>query len=415
MNNKRLQAGVAGIGGYANSHHEVMRALEEEGLLQVRSTCDPKASELLALQELLGFAERGVRVSPDFAGMFDQSLDLVSVSAPIHLHATMHRTCVDHGAACYLEKPPTLDPVELAAMIETDRRARQQTHVGFHLLHQPERLALKQRMVDGEFGTLRRAAFVGSWRRAVSYFQRNSWAGRLTLGDTPLLDSSFANAMAHYVNAVLFFSGSGGLYSWASPLRAEAELYRANAIQGADTIFVRAQLDNGVTCHIATTHACESEHEHREIYEFEHARVEIRLWQDAEILWADGRREALPMPDASLIGNVRSYISYLNGATDRANIRLEDCQAFVNLNALLYLAVPRIVEIPAAHLRSWPMPEYHTSALVAEGVAEAVEEFSRSGAFPSEQGVPWGQAGGESHIGEISRLGDAVAALSKAP
>lgn len=414
MNKTCLQAGVVGIGGYANAHHEVMRTLEEEGLLKVRSTCDPRADELLAQREEHRFEARGIRISPDFAGMFAEPLDLVSVSAPIHLHAMMHRACVEHGAACYLEKPPTLDPAELAAMIATDRQARKQTHVGFHLLHQPERLALKQRMVSGEFGSLRRAAFVGSWRRPQAYFQRNSWAGRLTLGGGLLLDSSFANAMAHYVNAVLFFAGADSLYAWASPVRAEAELYRANAIQGADTVFVRAELESGAVCHIATTHACECESDHREIYEFEHARVEIRVRRDADVIWADGRQEALPMPDASLEGNVRAYLAYLHGVTDRPNIRLEDCQAFVHLNALLYLAAPRIAPISGEHLRALALPNHDTQIMVAEGIDEAMVEFARSGAFPSDIGVPWGQKGGASDLRDLFRLGAAVAALSTA-
>ncbi|CAN5696877.1 Gfo/Idh/MocA family oxidoreductase [soil metagenome] len=412
MNKQILQAGVVGIGGYASFHHEAMQALEAEGLVKVRSTCDPKADELRSVQARYGFEARGVRVSPDIAGMFSEPLDLVTVSAPIHLHAAMHRTCVERGAACYLEKPPTLNPVELASMIEVDRIARKQTHVGFHLLHQSERLALKQRMISGEFGTPRRVAFVGTWRRPLSYFQRNSWAGRLTLGGAMLLDSSFANAMAHYVNAVLFFAGEGSLYSWASPVRAAAELYRANSIQGTDTVFVRAELENGVPCHIATTHACEAAHEQREIYEFDGARIEIRELSDASITFRDGRQETASIADISLVDNLRDYISYLNGLASRPNIRLEDCRPFVNLNALLYLAAPGIADIPAACLRSVALPEHQTSAIVIDGIKDATERFAESGIFPSESGLPWGRSGGVSEIGEIDRLDAALKALT---
>ena len=51
----------------------------------------------------------------------------------------MHKAIVARGLACYLEKPPTLWPDELAQMIATDADARFATNVGFNFTIEPAR------------------------------------------------------------------------------------------------------------------------------------------------------------------------------------------------------------------------------------------------------------------------------------
>jgi hypothetical protein len=85
-------------------------------------------------------------------------------------------------------------------MLESERSARTPTHVGFLFVELSDRLALKARMVAGEFGKPLEFSFLGLTARNPAYFQRSNWAGRLRLGDGLVLDSCLGNAMAHYLN-----------------------------------------------------------------------------------------------------------------------------------------------------------------------------------------------------------------------
>src|SRR5690606_16855120 len=121
-------------------------------------------------------------------------------------------------------------------MIQRDAKARHQTQVGFSYIVEPWRHALKERLRSGELGRLMRAALLGSWQRPSSYYERAPWAGRLAMQGGLVLDSCFGNAMAHHVHNLLFFAGEAGGFSWADIASARAELYRANAIESADTV-----------------------------------------------------------------------------------------------------------------------------------------------------------------------------------
>src|SRR5262249_24739840 len=181
------------------------------------------------------------------------------------LHAEMHRASVELGIPVYLEKPPTLDYLELEDMIVRDRQARKSSFVGFNFIIEKPRLALKERLLAGEFGTVRAATLQALWPRPADYFRRNSWAGRLMMDDRVVLDSCFGNANAHFVHNLLFWTGGTELYSWAQPAAVRAELYRAHAIEGADTFFVEADTTTGITLRFALSHACSGQSTQSEI------------------------------------------------------------------------------------------------------------------------------------------------------
>ena len=90
-----------------------------------------------------------------------------------------------------------------------------------------------------------------------SYFARNDWAGRLRVKDTVILDSPLNNACAHFMNLALFAAGPR-LAESANPERVEAELYRANAIESADTFSVRVTTreEVDIVCNLA--HPCQT-------------------------------------------------------------------------------------------------------------------------------------------------------------
>jgi predicted dehydrogenase len=383
---KSIQVGIVGMGGYAFYHHKAIEHLEQAGEVRLVCTCDPQADSFASERATLRFNERGVRVFSDFEAMLAGcagDLDLVVVSTPIPLHLEMHRRCIEAGVACYLEKPPTLDYRELAAMIETDRTAPKQTLVGFNYIAEPSRLALKQRLLDGEFGRMTHASLVALWRRSSTYFQRSDWAGRLKLGDKPVLDSCFGNAMSHFVHNMLFWLGREDLFSWGEVTKVQAALYRAHAIEGADTFFVEATA-GGVPLRCITTHACSGTEFHEEALVCERATIRYAVGRQIKIQWHGGREEDIPLakfpqPEESH----RAYLRYLRGEVPRPITTLADCLDFVNLNDLAYVSSQTIDRIPAARINPYHVLDADSDFLAIAGLEADVQRFVEDGIWPT--------------------------------
>jgi predicted dehydrogenase len=348
-----LRVGIIGLGGYAHTHHQAILRLEGEGEARLICTCDPNIAAFTDERSKLNFAGRGVKFFDNYRAMLRacaSELDLVVIPTPLALHAEMHRACVEAGIACYLEKPPTLDGAELELMIEKDRSARKKTLVGFNYIIEPARLAIKQRLVAGEFGAIQRATLLGCWSRPSTYFQRNDWSGRLLIGDRVVLDSCFGNALSHFVHNLLFWSGSSSLISWGTITEVKARLYRAHAIEGADTFFVEA-LVNDVLLRVVASHACREKELNTETVVCERATIRYVAGSTGEIIWNDGRREPIGVAtfDTPFMNHLDHY-RYLRGETDRPAITLEDCRSFVHLNGLSYISSETIENIAPEHL-----------------------------------------------------------------
>ncbi|MET0261323.1 MAG: Gfo/Idh/MocA family oxidoreductase [Rariglobus sp.] len=382
-----VRIGIIGLGGYAGAHHQSLLKLEAQHHARLVCTCDPQADAFAAQQESMEFSRRGVKVFTNYRAMLDacgHELDMLVVPTPISLHAEMHRAGVERGIAVYLEKPPTLDYQELERMIETDRAAKKTTFVGFNFIIERARLALKQRMLDGEFGPIREARLIAQWPRPLSYFSRNNWAGRL-LGDDNgvILDSCFGNAMAHFVHNLLFWAGDSSLMNWAKLETVRAELYRAHAIQGADTFFVESRTASGVTMRFALTHACDGPHSHAEIVVCENAEIHYTVGKAAEIHWNDGRVEAVAIdPFNALHENHLEYYRYLRNEASRPATTLVDSRPFVAINNLAYVSSGTIDTFPASAIKSSINPQDNQTYLTVDGLRAALDDFLTHGRWP---------------------------------
>lgn len=406
---------IAGLGGFAAAHHSSVRTLESEGRLRLLATCDPRHGELAQLAENFRLAERGVEIFAEFDEMLAVhavETRLVTVATPIRAHAGMHAACVNQGLACYLEKPPTLDPFELEEMIVRDAAAAFQTQVGFSYIIEPWRHALKDRLWSGEFGRIISAGALGFWQRPSAYYTRSAWAGRLAMEGGLVLDSCFGNAMAHHIHNLLFFAGEPGLFSWAEIDRVRAELYRTNAIESADTVISEAVTKNGVILRAALTHACPSARTTAERITTEKAEIFITPGESAEIRHLSGRIERLACSPTPITDYFRSYADYLEGRIRRPVTTLADSRSMVVWNALLYVAARRIHTIPAGQFSVAVHSATQTPVHVIHGVEPVLDQFLTQGKFPSESGIPWAAPGGTARRSDLSLLHDTISSLA---
>jgi predicted dehydrogenase len=404
-----ITTAIAGIGGFAEAHHRAFYSFEREGVAKVLATCDPALEDLRSLTGELMFESRGVRTFVDFDAMLgDLPCDptLGVLATPIPCHASMHKALVERRMACYLEKPPTLNPLELEQMILVERGACQSTNVGFAHVQSQQRRELKSRILEGEFGSLRCVSLLGMAPRPDQYFRRNGWAGRLTLADRLVLDSCVGNALAHSVNSLLHWAGSDSLDARARPTQASAELYRAHSIEGFDTVFAKATLDNGVELRLAATHACLAEEALAiETLEFEQASITILSGRHGQITTSPGAVELFslsPTPLTSCLGN---YLKFLSGDLLRPAQTLEECRGFVELNAMLYVGSTGIHQLPGDLMA----PALADGHLGFADFRRSAEELIKTGTLPASQADKlWSCGAGFAVISDIFCLEETV-------
>jgi predicted dehydrogenase len=388
-----IRIGIVGMGGFAGSHHATIARLEERDHARLICTCDPNPDRFLTEQQNWRFTARGVQVFNDYHAMLEachHSLDMVVIPTPIQMHAA----ATSYGLSTYVEKPPTLDYAELERMIVADQRARKASHVGFNFIIERLRLSLKERLLAGEFGGIRGATLTALWPRPASYFARNDWAGRLLIGDQIVLDSCFGNAMAHFVHNLLFWTGGPELFSWAQIAAVRAELYRAHAIEGADTFFVETDTSTGITLRFALSHACAGASTHCEMVLCDHAVLRYSVGGNIEIRWNDGRVERTPLDVFDpLQENHLEYIRYLRGENPRPATTLADSRPFVALNDLAYISSRHIAPIPEAQVSGIRDEKEQKDYLHVASMMTAHENFLVRGVWPSACG--WGREPGE--------------------
>ncbi|MDD3927454.1 MAG: gfo/Idh/MocA family oxidoreductase, partial [bacterium] len=307
-------------------------------------------------------------------------------------------------------KPPTLNPAELEEMLETEEKAGHATVVGFNFIAEEPRQALKRRILAGEFGRLQRVSFFGLTGRSTAYFNRAPWSGRLSMDGRLVMDSCMGNAMAHYIHNLLFWAGRQGVLSWAEAREVEAEMYRAHAVEGTDTIFVKADLEGGYSLQAALSHACAGSSRQYERIDCEEAAILYTAYSGYRIEWKDGRVEEIPADGRNLLQeNHRAYYRYLQGKAERPLTCLSDTRAFVRLCALTYMAAGRITAVEETSLERTPAADGEMVAI--SGLEQVFERFLSDGVFPGSQDLSWARPGGRAGRDRLGDLEKTVMAM----
>lgn len=404
---------INGLSGFAWVHHRAVLAAESKGLCRLLGYCDHQPGEAgEKVRQQFRLRERGVELFSDFPSMLDRlgsRCAMAFIPSPPAIHAEDHRTAISRGVRCYLEKPPSLAPAEFEAMVALERRTNVSAIVGFNQMADPVRFALKRRLIAGDFGRLQQIQVMGFWPRPASYYARARWPGRLTVNGQLILDSVFGNAMGHFLHGMLFWGATENVWSWTSVQSIEAELYRANAIESADTVFARGVLRTGVPFRIAFSHACEDTIDPIERLECSDAVISLDRGS-ATIAWRTGDVESLPAgPDDSHDRSITRAIAEVRGeAVTMPSVSLTHCASFVDLNALLYVAAMRIHDVDSTNIRST-----HIGVTII-GVEDAARALLAGGKLPTEALIPWARAGGAATCTDIGQLDQTIASMSAA-
>ena len=234
---------LVGVRGFGAVHAERIARLADRGLVELVAAVDPGV--VLDPPTIYGvelYADLGQSLSA--VG----PVDVVVIAAPLGEHFHLAHTALSSGADVLLEKPPVASLDDFTALLQAEQETGRVIQVGFQSLgsHALERL----REDAFGIGPIVTASAVGSWSRTVGYWNRSPWAGRRSLAGRPVVDGVVTNALAHAVVTALAIVGCRRLEDVTS---IEADLYRANAIDGDDTSMVRVHTNRGLRVACALT------------------------------------------------------------------------------------------------------------------------------------------------------------------
>ncbi len=251
-----IKACIIGVSGYGEVHYNLMVASQAEGKVEIVGAAiinqDEEAEKCAILKEL------GCRIFNDDRTMLGELrgvADFCMIPTGTPLHRPMTVRALEAGMHVLVEKPAAGCVEDVRAMQRAAEKANRIVAVGYQQMYTSATSATKQLLLNGKIGKLISLKCLALSPRNHAYYQRNNWAGKLTVDGLPVNDYPFNNAFAHDLMMMLFMAGSTELGT-AMPVAVEAELYRANAIESVDTACMRIETSEGVPILFYGTHAC---------------------------------------------------------------------------------------------------------------------------------------------------------------
>lgn len=248
----RPRVALIGVSGYGRIHLQLAREGRDRGELDIVAAAVINPED--EAENVAELSARGCDVHADYREMLRRHagrIDLCLIPTGIHLHARMTVDALRAGANVLVEKPLAASMEEVRLIQAAERETGRFVAVGFQDCYDPGTAWLSGQLRAGAIGDVTSVRFLGVWPRPRSYFSRNDWAGRLRLGNDPVLDSPLNNAFGHFVMLSLLFAGAD-----EGPVETDSvELFRAHAIESFDTGVVTLRTPQGVRLWFGASHA----------------------------------------------------------------------------------------------------------------------------------------------------------------
>ncbi len=254
---KPLRFVVVGLGGYGLVHIDAVKWLADQGLAKLVGVValDIDRKQRPALVESL--IEQNVTFYDSVEHFTSAGLataDVLTVPVGINMHVPMSIAAMQAGLHVYCEKPVAATVQEVNRLIATEKKTGRRIAIGFQHIYSNSISRLKSRICNGRLGKVHSFVLICGWPRSHQYYTRNEWTGKLRVRGDWILDSPANNAHAHYVLNTLYLCSTVPGKA-ANPREVQAELYRANKIEGPDTVQMKIVTDEGSKGFIILTHA----------------------------------------------------------------------------------------------------------------------------------------------------------------
>lgn len=247
---------IIGISGYGRIHYDLLLQAQLAGKAQiVGATVINQAEEA---EKCARLRDMGCRLFDDYHEMLRElagtaTFCMIPTGTPLHRPMTV--AALAAGMHVLVEKPVAGCIEDFQAMQAAADSAGGTVAVGYQWLYTSAAQETKRHILQGTIGAVKSIKCLVMWPRNHDYYNRNGWAGRLSVDGVAVNDSPFNNAVAHDLMMMLFQAGATGR-SAATPVSVDAELYRANAIESADTACMHISTVEGIPIRFYATHAC---------------------------------------------------------------------------------------------------------------------------------------------------------------
>lgn len=398
---------VIGLGGYGLVHIDAVRWLAGQGIARLAAVVALPVDRQARPEMVRTLEQEGVRLydsTEEFLAHGVPTVDVLTVPIGIHQHVPVSIAGLEAGLHVYCEKPVAATVQDVDALIAAEARTGRRVAIGYQHMYSNSMRQLKQRVVSGRLGAIRSATLLCGWPRSHRYFTRNEWAGKLRVGDDWILDSPANNALAHYVLNLLYASSQLEHHA-ATPATLHAHLYRANAIESADTSEVHLTTDDGVRVQWILTHANSIPCGPRMTITGDRGTAH---WQSDEamavIRYADGATETFDnrVDQRWRYNGFRNFIGVLRG---EGQVLCPPSLARAQTLAinLMHESCPSIAAVPGdavIETEDWEMhpPETKGSFRRIRGLDEYMEIAMQERVFISELGAAWAACTGTREV-----------------
>lgn len=368
-----IRYGIIGIGGYAR---QLVQSIQE---VSASAGCELSAAvvrnQAKYAEQVEQLTQAGVEIFSTTEEMLEKCRDRcdgIFIPTGIDTHMPLTLATAEKGYHIHLEKPAAGTVQEVDAMIEAVRAAGVLCLVGFQAQHGEDVRFVKDRIVSGRLGKVRTLCCEAGWPRPASYYNRNSWAGKLRIGDTWVLDGPAMNAMAHQVNNMLYFASpqAGG---YASPASVRAELYAVDGLESHDTAAIEIQTAEGPTLYFLGSHRTAESFDPAITIHAENGTVRWKIHAGVTVTYSDGAEETHPGRRdqvAKMVSNLTAAIREKDPS--KLGCGLEDSRNMVLALNGAHESSGRIYPIPAEHTRRRPAEKEGDHFTVVENLDEYI-------------------------------------------
>jgi len=249
-----MRTAIFGISGFGRTHYRLLLEAHHAGQLEATAAVviNPEETQ----EQIAELKKIGCRIYGSSTELWDAEpgIDFCMIPTSICSHALYVEEALRKGSHVFVEKPFTATVDDGERLNVLARELGKTVLVGFQDCYSPDIRDMKERILAGEFGSILRARCICSWPRALEYFRRNNWAGRIRCDDGWVLDSPLNNAASHFLMLMLFLSGET-VSSVAEPAWLEGELLRIQPIESFDSASIRLATTRGVDVFYILTHS----------------------------------------------------------------------------------------------------------------------------------------------------------------
>lgn len=255
-----IRFAVIGLGGFAEVHLNAVAWLERQNLAQLAGVVAIEFDRRRFPEKIQQLQARQVPLYSSIEDFFQRgtnTTDVLTVPIGIHQHVPVSVAALAAGLHVYCEKPVAATIQEVDQLIAAQQRSGKLVAIGYQYMYSHSIQQLKARLGDGRLGAVRNAALICAWPRSNTYYERNEWTGRMKKDGHWVLDSPMNNAMAHYLQNLLYLAAPERDAA-ATPSEVTAELYRSRPMESPDTALLRIKCGNGSLLHFYVTHCSET-------------------------------------------------------------------------------------------------------------------------------------------------------------